>query len=203
MIKALVFDFGNVFINLDLEGAEKFALEKFKIRSLPKDLLAFNNLYEQGLIDTNEFLNAYSVNFPNLSKDNLITIWNFMLKDFPKHRLNFIKKLKSDSKYKLILLSNTNDMHISWIKQNVPFFNDFKDSFDAFYLSHEINLTKPDPEIFKFVLKENHLKPNECLFIDDNAHNIESANQLGFYTWHIDPKTEDVSTLFERKKNLF
>lgn len=203
MIKALIFDFGNVFINLDIEGAEQFALKNFQIDTLSEDILAFNSLYEQGLMDTDEFLRAYSENFPDLSKDNLVEIWNFMLKDFPKHRLDFIKKLKSTSKYKLILLSNTNDMHISWIKQNVPFFPDFKSCFDAFYLSHEINLSKPDPAIFKFVLKENNLKPDECLFIDDNAHNIESANQLGFYTWHIDPKTEDVSTLFETKKNLF
>ncbi|MFL1012307.1 HAD family hydrolase [Flavisericum labens] len=203
MIKALIFDFGNVFINLDIEGAQKFALEKFQIDSLPEDILAFNSLYEQGLISTEDFLNSYSENFPQLSKEELIEIWNFMLKDFPEHRLDFIKNLKKESKYKLILLSNTNDLHISWINQNVPFYNDFKNCFDAFYLSHEINLVKPNNNIFEFLLNENNLKPDECFFIDDNQSNIESAHKLKFSTWHINPRDEDVTTLFETKKSLF
>ena len=74
---------------------------------------------------------------------------------------------------------------------------------DSFYLSHEINLRKPNHNIFEFVLNENLLKPNECLFIDDNQDNIISANALGLKTWHINPKTEDVITLFETKGNLF
>ncbi|NJX14977.1 HAD family hydrolase [Tamlana crocina] len=203
MIKALVFDFGNVFINLDIEGAQKLALEKFSMENLSEDILAFNSLYEQGLMSTEEFLASYQENFPQYSNEDLKYIWNFMLKDFPKHRLDFIKKLKDDGQFQLILLSNTNDLHISWIKENVSFFNEFKDCFDAFYLSHEINLVKPNPNIFEFVLKENQLEPNQCLFIDDNQSNIESANNLGFNTWHINPKTDDVTTLFETQKHLF
>ncbi|XCF07685.1 HAD family phosphatase [Tamlana crocina] len=203
MIKALVFDFGNVFINLDIEGAQQLALEKFGMENLSEDILAFNSLYEQGLMSTEEFLASYQENFPKFSNEELKYIWNFMLKDFPKHRLDFIKKLKEDGQFQLILLSNTNDLHISWIKENVSFFNEFKDCFDAFYLSHEINLVKPNPNIFEFVLSENQLEPNQCLFIDDNQSNIENANKLGFNTWHITPKTDDVTTLFETKKHLF
>src|SRR5690606_5736688 len=155
MIKALVFDFGNVFIKLDIEGAQKLALEKFRMENLSEDILAFNSLYEQGLMNTEEFLESYQENFPKFSNEELKYIWNFMLKDFPKHRLDFIKKLKEDGQFQLILLSNTNDLHINWIKENVSFFNDFKDCFDAFYLSHEIHLVKPNPNIFEFVLNEN------------------------------------------------
>ena len=154
-------------------------------------------------MSTNEFLDAYASNFPKLSKTELKHIWNFMLKDFPEHRLDFIKTLKNKGDYKLILLSNTNDLHITWIKENVWFYNDFKACFDAFYLSHEVNIAKPNPAIFNFVLNKNNLKAEECFFIDDNQSNIESANALGFKTWHINPKTEDVTTLFETKKNLF
>ncbi len=203
MIKALVFDFGNVFINLDIEGAQKLALEKFGMENLSEDILAFNSLYEQGLMNTEEFLESYQENFPKFSNEELKYIWNVMLKDFPKHRLDFIKKLKEDGQFQLILLSNTNDLHIDWIKENVPFFNEFKDCFDAFYLSHEIHLVKPNPNIFEFVLSENQLKPSQCLFIDDNQSNIESAHKMGFNTWHINPKTDDVTTLFETQKHLF
>jgi putative hydrolase of the HAD superfamily len=203
MIKTIIFDFGNVFINLDLEGAHKNALDTFKIDTLSDEMMAFNSFYEQGLISTDELLEFYSENFPSVSKEELIEAWNFMLKDFPQHRLDFLKELKASSKYNLILLSNTNALHIDWVKEQVSFYEDFKNSFDTFYLSHEINLTKPNVAVFEFVLNENNLKADECLFIDDNKDNIETAKKLGLKTWHINPKTEDVSTLFATKKDLF
>lgn len=203
MIKTIIFDFGNVFINLNIEAAHKHALETFEIESLSEEMLAFNSFYEQGLISTDEFLQFYIENFPKLSRKDLIDIWNYMLKYFPKKRLEFLKKLKSSSKYELILLSNTNELHINYIKDNVSFYEDFKNCFDAFYLSHEINLVKPNQDIFEFVLNENKLKAEECLFIDDNTDNIETAKRLNINTWHINPENEDVVNLFETKKHLF
>lgn len=203
MINTIIFDFGNVFINLDIEGAIKLSFEKFKIDSFSEELIAFNSFYEQGLISTEEFIEFYVENFPELSEDELIDIWNFILKDFPKHRLEFLQQLKKNSKYKLILLSNTNELHINWIQKNVPFYEAFKNCFDAFYLSHEINLRKPNTDIFKFVLNENKLKAENCLFIDDNEENCKTATTLGIKTWHINPETDDVVNLFKVKSNLF
>lgn len=203
MIKTIIFDFGNVFINLDIEGAHKHDLNNFNIDSLSEEMLAFNSFYEQGLISTEEFLEFYAENFPSLANEELVDIWNYMLKKIPEHRLNFLKQLKESSKYKLILLSNTNELHIDWIKEHITFYEDFKNCFDAFYLSHEIHLRKPNAAIFEFVLNENDLIATECLFIDDNKDNIEAANALNFKTWHINPETEDVSNLFKTKSNLF
>jgi len=156
MIKTLIFDFGNVFINLNIEAAQKHALEAFQIESLSEEMLGFNSFYEQGLISTDEFLEFYIENFPKLSKETLVDIWNIILKDFPKYRLDFLQDIKKTSKYNLILLSNTNALHIDFIKTHVPFFEEFKNCFDHFYLSHEINLIKPNPDIFEFVLNENN-----------------------------------------------
>ncbi|MCF7568170.1 HAD family phosphatase [Sabulilitoribacter arenilitoris] len=203
MIKTIIFDFGNVFINLDINGALQHVRDTFKIDTLSDEMTAFNSLYEQGLISTDEFLEFYTENFPKLSKEELVDVWSFMLKDFPEHRLRFLKQLKSTSKYKLILLSNTNELHITWIKKHIPFYSDFKNCFDAFYLSHEINLVKPNPNIYKFVLNQNTLTANECLFIDDNADNIDTAKSLGIKTWRIDIESEDVTNLFNVKTNLF
>ncbi|AUS07214.1 HAD family hydrolase [Pseudotamlana carrageenivorans] len=203
MIKTIIFDFGNVFINLDIPGSQQNAFETMEIDSFPDEILGFNSFYEQGLISTEEFLDFYSENFPKLSREALVDLWNNMLKDFPKARLEFIKALKKSGDYKLILLSNTNALHIEYIKQNVEFFDEFKACFDKFYLSHEINLIKPNADIFEFVLADNNIKANECLFIDDNKDNIATANNLNFKTWHITPGTEDVCTLFETKSNLF
>jgi len=203
MVKTIIFDFGDVFINLDIEGFTQNAFKHFKIREFSEEMIAFNSFYEQGLISTNEFLEFYMENFPKFSKEELIDIWNFMLKDFPKHRLDFIKELKESSKYKLILLSNTNELHIDWIKGSIPFYEAFKNCFDAFYLSHDIQLRKPNRDIFEFVLKENNVNANDCLFIDDNKDNIKTADSLGITTWHINPKTDDITTLFKVKSHLF
>ncbi|MFI1772169.1 HAD family hydrolase [Thalassobellus citreus] len=203
MIKTIIFDFGNVFINLDIDGTLKRMFETLKIDAFSEEMIAFNSFYEQGLISTEEFIDFYSENFPKLSKEELIDLWNFILKDFPKHRLDFLKTLKASNKYKLILLSNTNELHINWIKDNVSFYDDFKNCFNTFYLSQEIHLRKPNKDIFEFVLNENNLKANECLFIDDNKDNINTADTLKIKTWHINPETEDVSNLFKIKNNLF
>jgi len=203
MIKALIFDFGNVFLNLDLEKALQDTLELLEIESLSDELLSFNYLYEQGLITTEEFLEFYQDNFSKLSKQDLIHLWNSMLKDLPQHRLEFIQKLAAEKKYKLILLSNTNELHINWVKENIPTYETFKNCFDAFYLSHEIGLRKPDKAIFEFILNNNQLSAKDCLFIDDSKEHILGASKLGIHTWNIDPKQNDITNLFTVKNNLF
>ncbi|WP_191860046.1 HAD family hydrolase [Hanstruepera ponticola] len=202
-IKTLIFDFGNVFINLDKEGAMQNALSLFELDEFPDELIAINTLYEQGLISSDEFLEFYQDNFPKLSRKTILDAWNIILKDFPKHRLEFIQKLAKENQYKLILLSNTNELHINWIKEHVSFYNNFKASFNQFYLSHEIGLRKPTKDIFQFVLDENDLVDQECLFIDDTKENTDTAIKMGFHTWNIDETSQDVSNLFSIKSDLF
>ncbi|MBA6151125.1 HAD family hydrolase [Gelidibacter maritimus] len=203
MIKNIIFDFGDVFINLDKKGAMSKALELFEMDELSDEIHAINTLYEQGLMSTDEFLEFYMDNFPNHDRDTLLDSWNFILRGFPLHRLEFLEALAADKKYKLILLSNTNDLHINWVKENINFYEEFKSHFDAFYLSHEIQLRKPNANIFEFVLNENNIKAEESIFIDDTEENIIAASKLGFHTWHINPETDDISTLLSTKKELF
>jgi putative hydrolase of the HAD superfamily len=66
-----------------------------------------------------------------------------------------------------------------------------------------MHLRKPNADIFEFVLKENNLIANECLFIDDTKDNTDTAEKLGFNIWNIDETKEDVINLFEIKKELF
>ncbi|MBU2920386.1 HAD-IA family hydrolase [Winogradskyella psychrotolerans] len=203
MIKTLIFDFGDVFINLDKQGAMKNALDVFNLETFENDMIRTNELYEVGKISTSEFIAFYKTKFPNITEKQLIDAWNFIIKEFPKHRLEFIKTLAEQNKYKLILLSNTNDMHIDFIKENVSFYEEFKACFDVFYLSQEIHLRKPNKAIFEFVLNENKLVANECLFVDDTKDNTDTAANMGFHIWNIDETKEDVVTLFETKKALF
>lgn len=203
MIKTLLFDFGDIFINLDKKGAMQNALDLFNLKEFSEEMIAFNSFYEQGLISTDEFLEFYQENFPKLTSDQILDAWQYILKDFPVHRLEFIQQLASDKTYKLILLSNTNELHINWVKENVSFYDDFKNCFDAFYLSHEIHLRKPNSDVYQFVLDEHQLKADEVLFIDDTEENILAASKLGIHTWHLDPKSQDITDLFTINRHLF
>ncbi|MFO8147161.1 MAG: HAD family phosphatase [Gillisia sp.] len=201
MIKTLIFDFGDIFVNLDKPATYR-ELEKYGIKDLPEVIREKNLEYEKGLISSEEFLNSYKIEF-DLEPDSVRNSWNAILIDFPEYRLNFIRKLSEEKKYQLILLSNTNEIHIDWIIKNVPFFDKFKNCFDAFYLSHEINLRKPDSNIYEFVLKKHNLSPENCLFIDDTKENTEAASAMGIHTWNLNPSREDIVNLFTIKKDLF
>lgn len=203
MIKTIIFDFGDVFINLDKEGAMSNALNIFNMKRLDEEMTMINSHYEKGFISTNDFITFYLEKFPSLSRKDIKNIWNYIIKDFPEYRLEFLKSIASKNNFNLMLLSNTNELHISFVKDQVPFYNDFKNQFDKFYLSHEIQLRKPERSIYEFVLNQNKLNPNECLFIDDTYENVETAKQLGIKTWHIDPTVDDIIHLFETCKSLF
>ena len=202
MIKTIIFDFGDIFLNLDKPGTLR-ELENLGIDGYT-DAIVQNNLnFEKGLITSDEFINKYISEYKQLNKKQVVKSWNAVLVDFPRYRLDFIKKISEEKDYQLILLSNTNKIHIDWVKENISFFEDFRKCFDAFYLSHEINFRKPDAEIYQFVLEEHDLDPQECLFIDDTKENTKAAANLGIHVWNLEPTREDVIDLFTTKKDLF
>ena len=57
------------------------------------------------------------------------------------------------------------------------------DYFDKLYLSYQIGVTKPDRQIFDFLIADTDILPSESLFIDDGAGNVQAARQLGFQTY--------------------
>ena len=128
--------------------------------------------------------------------------WNAILLDFPTHRLTFLKELAKSKQYRLFLLSNTNDMHISWIQENwgSTLYLEFKNCFEEFYLSHEIHFRKPNADIYEFVLQENNLIADETFFIDDTEENTRAAEKLGIKTWNLQPGKEDIIDLFIKKE---
>jgi len=204
MIKNLLFDYGDIFINLDKPATAR-ELIKLGIEDFTPEMVEKNQAYEKGLMTTEDFVDFYHKKFPNTTKEALIDAWNAILLDFPKHRLEFITQLAKDKTYRLLLLSNTNDLHISWIQHDwgMELYNEFRVCFEQFYLSHEINLRKPDANIYEFVLRENDLKASETLFIDDTKENTDAAAKLGIHVWNLIPGEEDVVDLFTHKKELF
>ncbi len=203
MIKNIIFDFGDIFINLDKTGILKNTLDLFNITDLSNEMIQVNMKYEKGVISTKEFISYYKKTFPFVKEEKIIDTWNSILLDFPLHRLDFIKKISEN--YRCFLLSNTNELHIEWIKNDwgLNLYNDFKDCFEEFYLSHEIKMRKPDNEIYEFVLNKNNLKASETLFIDDTKENTDASSLLGIHSWNLIPVKEDIVDMYNIKSDLF
>ena len=200
MIKNIIFDFGAIFINLNKNATLQKILEKYPDFLLTEELIKINNAYETGVISTDNFIAYYKTILPQETKESLIAIWNAIIQTIPKERLTFIENLNNPNTYRLFLLSNTNELHIQQVKKNIgrKVYNSFKACFEKFYLSHEINMRKPDKQIFEYVLEQNKLLNSETLFIDDTLEHIQSAQELGIHTWHLIPGENDITTLKER-----
>tara|TARA_R100000789_G_C3013901_1_gene151964 strand:- start:822 stop:1427 length:606 start_codon:yes stop_codon:yes gene_type:complete len=201
MIKNIIFDFGDIFINLNKQGTYQ-AMEALGVTEITPEMINIYHQYEKGLMTTEAFINFFYDKF-DIKKTDLVDAWNAVLLDFPQNRLDFLKELSASKKYRLFLLSNTNDLHIKWVQNSVgnQFYKEFKESFEQFYLSHEIHFRKPDTEIYEFVLNENKIKAAETLFVDDLKENTIAAKQLGIHVWNLTPEKEEVTQLFS--KNLF
>jgi FMN phosphatase YigB (HAD superfamily) len=202
MIKNIIFDFGDIFINLDKQATYK-AMAALGVAEITAEMIAVYHQYEKGLITTERFIGFFYNKF-GIPEVDLIAAWNAILLDFPKERLDFLKELSASKKYRLFLLSNTNDLHIECIQNSLGemFYSEFKNCFEQFYLSHEINFRKPDSEIYEFVLNENNLIAAETLFVDDLKENTDSASKLGIHVWNLIPNKEEVVDLLTTKEFL-
>ena len=199
MIDTIIFDFGDVFINLDKEATpaalKKLGLEKW---SSEIDFLNFN--FEKGLITRTDFLLGLNKLVPKATQEEVLEAWNGVLLDFPMYRLEFLENLSK--KYQLFLLSNTDSIHINHFKEKNgdEFYNRFYNCFEKVYFSYDLGMRKPDEEIYNFVIKENNLNPKTTLFVDDNFDNIEGAKKTGLQVWHLLKGKEDVIELFKKVK---
>lgn len=201
-VKNIIFDFGDIFINLDKEAPIRGIYSLDPNFDLDESTIAINQNYETGAISTPEFINHYRRKLPNADENTLIEVWNSIILDLPEARVEFLESLQRDHSYRLFLLSNTNELHMQQVVQNTgtDLFDRFRRVFEKFYLSHEIGYRKPNQDIYTFVLHENQLKPGESLFIDDLPENTAAAAELGIHTWNLRPGTEDIRDLFD--KNL-
>jgi len=190
-IKNIIFDLGGVILNLSVDST----LRKFAEHSnLPVDKVIgiYHSrpeflAYEKGEISNDEFRVALREIFGISTLDTQIDeCWNAMLGDIPKERIELLRDLKS--KYKTYLLSNTNAIHLdcfTGIVKKAHGIESLDPLFHKAYYSHLMKMRKPDPEIYEYVLKENGLKANETIFLDDNLANLKGAASVGIETFHV------------------
>jgi putative hydrolase of the HAD superfamily len=188
MTKNIIFDLGGVILNLDFQRTTD-AFYKLGITNINEIFSGyaqyeFFDAFEKGLISPQQFRDEIKKYIPEPVTDNIIDeAWNAMLLDFPAERINLL--LSCRSKYRTFLLSNTNELHFSAYNKLLSekyHIKDFSDLFERVYYSFRLGLRKPEKEIFELVLKENKLKPEETLFIDDSPQHIDTATILGINT---------------------
>lgn len=190
-IEAIIFDFGGVLINIDYHATitafQSLGLKNFEeLYSQASQSNIFNDL-ETGVITSDTFIHRLQQEYLHgVNKQQIIDAWNKMILEVPAYSITLLRDLKKQG-LSLYLLSNTNAIHIDkaleeWKKTA----NDTMDAyFDKVYLSHEMKMRKPHPEIFEFVCSKEGLNPKTTLFIDDSIQHIEGAKKVGLQTLHL------------------
>lgn len=197
MIDSIIFDFGDVFINLDKQ-ATPMALKKLGLEKWSSKIDTLNFNFEKGLITRTEFIVGLNELVPEATPEEVLAAWNAVLLDFPMYRLEFLETISK--KYPLYLLSNTDSIHINHFKDTNgdAFYNRFSNCFEKVYFSYDLGKRKPDVEIYNYVINENNLNPEKTLFVDDNLDNIQGAKKVGLQVWHLQKGKEEVIDLFKK-----
>jgi len=198
MIDTIIFDFGDIFINLDKQATID-GLERLGLSSWNEDLDQVNISFEQGQISRDDFLLGIQKQIPNATIDEILMAWNAVLLDFPLYRLEFLQLLSK--KFRLFLLSNTDAIHIDHFEQRegASFYGDFYQCFEKVYFSYEMGMRKPDAEIYTTLINRHELSPKRTLFVDDKKENTDAAKALGLHVWNLQVGKEDVIELLDKK----
>ncbi|WP_373515478.1 HAD family hydrolase [Persicitalea sp.] len=193
-IKNIVFDLGNVIIDIDVpRAAQSFAELSGQRAEDVLELFGTSGLFgqfETGKLDAPGFRTYVRELLQNPDWEDAVvdTAWNSLLLDIPPERIAMIQKLGEN--YRLFLLSNTSSIHIEAVNQILEEDTGMArldDLFEKLFLSYEMGLMKPDPAIYEQVLQEAGIEAGETLFLDDNVDNIAAARALGIQTFHVQP----------------
>ena len=178
MYKALIFDVGKVLIPFDFKLGYQ-ALERLCALTVPeiRRRIAATGLvvpFEKGLIEAPEFVERLSAALGlNSNYDGFCHAWSCIFHDqlIPDATIAALA-----TRYRLLLLSNTNFLHYEMIRKNYP---SLLGHFHDRVLSFEVHAVKPEPEIFQAAIRRAGCRADECFFTDDLAENVEAARREG------------------------
>ena len=181
---ALIFDFGGVLLDWNprylyrkIFNGDEDAMERFLADF---DFYAWNELQDAGR-SFKEGIEWGCREYPQYCELIKIydTRWAESIRGPIRGSIEILEALKKAG-YSLYGLSNWSDEKFSQARGLFSFF----DWFNEIIVSGAIKLAKPDPEIFQYTLEKIGRQAGECLLIDDNIDNIESAARLGFRVIH-------------------
>ena len=156
---------------------------------------------EFGIIDSGYISELEAINMINDRTNNAYKdiVYNFMI-NYHKYMyiqeelIDIIKRLKSQG-YKIYMLSNTNEIMYQKFIKNI------ENLFDGVVLSYKIHKIKPYDSIYKYLIDEFNLNPEESLFIDDVEDNINTAKKFGIQGRKVIPNNiEDIKNVLREYK---
>lgn len=202
-IKNIIFDLGDVIINIDVPRASQaFAELSQKPFEKVQRLIQHNDVFkkfETGQLFAPDFRNYIReiLSQPHWTDAQIDQAWNSLLLDIPSQRIDKIQELAQKG-YRLFLLSNTSSIHIEEVNRilhRTTGIAQLGDLFEKLYLSFEMGVMKPHRDIYHGVLQDARILPQESLFLDDNADNIRAASEVGIQTIHVQKPTSIIEYL--------
>ena len=184
--RALIVDFGGVLTTPLIEAMDRFAADAgVELQDLARAALGAyagedDDLvtgFETGLVSEEEFTRAFVDRLQALTgrrveeRDLVKRLFDVRVED---EMLEAVRKVAAAG-LKTAVLSN------SWGQSLYPR-EVLDDLFDEVVLSGEVGLRKPDPEIFRLVLRRLGVQASECVFVDDHPGHLEPAARLGMAT---------------------
>jgi putative hydrolase of the HAD superfamily len=187
-IKNIVFDFGGVVVDINRTAA----IDKFKKTGIAniEELLdpyrqkgIFCKIEDGSMSREDFYAEICRLTGKNIDSKDIDQGWLDFIVPVEQTKLDYIQKLRA--KYKVLLLSNTNDIIMSWAlsEEFSPAGKPLDYYFDEMYLSYKLGCMKPDFDIFHKMIELSGINPAETLFIDDSEANITSGKTLGFKTF--------------------
>lgn len=178
MTRAVILDLGNVIVGLDFPRAYRAAarLTGYNASEIPELIRAANlaRPYERGELTSEEFYQRFCRALDlEISYPEFVSLWSDMFQPAPILTDGLLAELAAATK--LIMLSNTNEIHFEFIHRKYPLLRHFHD----FVLSYKVGAMKPDAAIYLDAVRRAGCEPGECFFVDDIEENVAAARQLG------------------------
>lgn len=189
MIKNIVFDMGGVLIDFDAARyTARFVPDPADHELIRREL--FRSVewvrMDRGTITDEEVAAAVCARLPERLHQAVQDILDNWHQDIPPMDgvYDLVRELKEEGGYPIYLLSNTCSRFHDF-RKNIPALR----FFDGEFVSCDFHLVKPEPGIYLRFLEYFHLRPEECVFIDDDPRNIEAAIRCGMggVIYHGDP----------------
>jgi glucose-1-phosphatase len=181
-ITSIIFDLGGVLFDIDYKYTQQAfqqlgATTDFQtVYSQQKQAGIFDE-FEKGNISPAQFREGLRQWLPaHITDKQIDNAWNALLIAFPPDKIELLNNLKK--KYKLFLLSNTNQIHLPEVRLMADSHKILATGlFIKEYYSCEIRMRKPEKAIYERVCMENNLDVSATLFVDDSIQNIEGQKQ--------------------------
>lgn len=201
-IDAVIFDFGNVLIDLDYPRViREFSEVANKNEDEIEEMVVTAPIlqrFERGMSTPEEFRKEINALLGiDLSDAQFDGIWNSMLKSVTKERMN--KVLQIGERFDTYLLSNSNIIHELAYEEMImeatgrPSVRDF---VKEVYFSHELGMRKPNLDIYRHVIEDIDNYPSRMLFLDDRLDNVEAARIAGMKAVQIFDPEQQLNELF-------